>query len=473
MLKGRPDWCLSRQRAWGVPIPAFTCDECDETYMSVDSVELFEKIVREEGVDIWFTKDVKELIPKNAKCPKCGSTKFSKENDILDVWFDSGASSMCVLNQRNLADAANVYLEGSDQYRGWFQSSLWPSLAIKDKAPYKEVITHGFMLDEKGKAMSKSQGNVIAPSKIIEKYGADILRLWVVSENYQDNIKLGDNLLQQVAEAYKKIRFTMRFLLSNLYDYDNTKNRVDYSEYDELAKYVTSRLSSVIKEAVENYNAYSFHNVFHKLHLFCVVDLSNNYLDIIKDIMYSDHKDSKRRRMHQSVLYDVLNALIKLLAPMLSFTCEEVYKTFFSEGKSVHLENFPSYSDYPRDEALDAKFKKIFEMKEDVYRGLEAAKNTGLLSNNLECKAHVAFKEKADDALLSAESLLKEYFVISGFEFSDKSDASYYEGEKYFVKIEKAEGAKCERCWIYYKSVGSHSDHPGLCTRCRDAVTKD
>lgn len=473
MLENRPDWCLSRQRAWGVPIPAFTCSDCGETYMTAESVDLFADIVSKEGVDIWFTSDTKELLPKNAKC-SCGSTRFEKESDILDVWFDSGVSHFCVVDERKLGDQADVYLEGSDQYRGWFQSSLWPSIAIKNKPPYREVITHGFMLDEQGRAMSKSAGNGIPPMDIINKYGADILRLWVVSENYQDNIKLGHNLLNQVAEAYKKIRFTLRFLLSNLYDYDNEKNRVPYKDFDELAKWAAGRLSTVSKEAIEHYNAYSFHNVFNKIHLYCVVDLSNFYLDIIKDIMYSDGADSKRRRMHQTVLYDILVGLTHLLAPVLTFTCEEVYQMFFDKDGSVHTGVFAEFPEYTADKARNTAFETIFKMKEDVYQAIEAAKTQNIVGNNLEAKVTVTIDNPDILAILKAyQDNVKDYIIVSGFKTTDKAGDDFYKGVNgYLIKVEKADGEKCERCWVYYPSVGSHSDHPTLCDRCYEVVTK-
>ncbi len=475
MLENRPDWCLSRQRAWGVPIPAFTCQKCGETYMTAESVDLFAGIVQEHGVDVWFTKEPSELLPKDAKCEKCASTDFTKENDILDVWFDSGVSHFCVLNERNISDTANIYLEGSDQYRGWFQSSLWPSVAIKGKPPYKEIITHGFMLDENGKAMSKSQGNVIPPMKIINKYGADILRLWVVSENYQDNIKLGENLLKQVADAYKKIRFTLRFLMSNLYDYDNGKHRVEYSKFDDLSRWIVSRLVTVKHEAISHYNEYSFHKVFQKIHLFCVTDLSNFYLDIIKDCMYSDAADNEKRRMRQTALYDILTALMYLLAPILTFTCEEVYKTFFDENGSVHTGFFPDFPEYEKNHALNEDFGVIVKMKEDVYRAIEQAKNQETVGNNLEAKVTVAAEdENAFKVLEKYREKLQEYVIVSGFTLTDKAEDGYYQAPNNFkIKVEKADGAKCERCWIYYESVGTHDDHSTLCDRCREVVVND
>ncbi len=475
MLENRPDWCLSRQRAWGVPIPAFTCEKCGETYMTAESVDLFAEIVQEYGVDIWFTKDAKELLPKNAKCSKCGGEEFSKEKDILDVWFDSGVSHFCVLNERGISEIANIYLEGSDQYRGWFQSSLWPSVAIKSKPPYKEVITHGFMLDENGRAMSKSQGNVIPPMNIINKYGADILRLWVVSENYQDNIKLGDNLLKQVADAYKKIRFTLRFLMSNLYDYDNVKDRVAYQDFDDLCRWAVSRLAGVKEQVITDYNSYTFHKVFQKIHLFCVVDLSNFYLDIIKDCLYSDAKDSQKRRMHQTVLYDILVALTHLLAPILTFTCEEVYKVFFDEQGSVHTGVFPDFAEYEINEELNSDFEIISSMKEDVYRAIEQAKNNGIVGNNLESSVIVGTDEKEKiEVLKKYEDKLNEYVIVSGYSLTDTTTDDYYVAPNNFkIKVNKATGEKCERCWIFYDSVGTHDEHPTLCDRCYNVVVND
>ena len=326
MIKNRNDWCISRQRTWGVPLPIFYCDKCNEPYVTEESIAKIQDIVKKEGTNAWWAKEAKELMPENAKCSKCGGDEFKKETDIMDVWFDSGSTHQSVLVERGLDYPADLYLEGNDQYRGWFQSSLLTSVATKGIAPYKEVLCCGMVVDGQGKKMSKSLGNGISPNDMAKKYGADIIRLWVLSSDYSMDVNLSDEILKGISDVYRKIRNTLRFLLGNTYDYD-PENPVKYDELEEIDKWALTRLNKLIKDCTKDYDEYNFNNCYHDINQFCVVDMSSLYLDIIKDRLYTEKADSTLRRAAQTTMYYILDALVKILTPMISFTAEEVWKS--------------------------------------------------------------------------------------------------------------------------------------------------
>ena len=343
MIKGRNDWCISRQRTWGVPLPIFYCKDCGEPYVTEESIKKIQDVVRTEGTNAWWAKEAKDLVPEGAKCPKCGCTEFKKETDIMDVWFDSGSTHQSVLVERGLDYPADLYLEGNDQYRGWFQSSLLTSVAVNGIAPYKEVLCCGFVVDGQGRKMSKSLGNGVSPIDVSNKFGADILRLWALSSDYSMDVNLSDDILKGISDVYRKIRNTARYILGNTYDYDPEKP-VAYEDLQEIDKWALTRLNKLIKDCTKDYDTYSFGNCYHDVNQFCVVDMSSFYLDIIKDRLYTEKADSVARRAAQTTMYYILDALVKILTPMISFTAEEIW----SAMKHTEKENVESpYSAFP------------------------------------------------------------------------------------------------------------------------------
>ncbi len=477
MLEARPDWCLSRQRSWGVPIPAFYCKNCGETILTKETVTHFSKFVQKEGVDIWFTLSEKELLPDGFKCPKCGSADFKKEEDILDVWFDSGVSHISVLEKRDkLYSPADMYLEGSDQYRGWFQSSLLPSVALRDRAPYKTVLSHGFTLDAEGKAMHKSAGNVIAPAEIINKYGADILRLWVSSLDYRDDVRIGDEILKRVVESYRKIRNTLRFILGNIknfnfdenFDYNNLSN---FDEFDLWALAKLIKFNATIRKAYEDYE---FHIIYHNIVNFCAVTLSSLYFDVLKDRLYVEPANSFKGKSSRYILLKIFKVLTKLLAPILSFTAEDAWKVFLKEHnkeiKSIHTEDFEELNiDVKELKKYEEKWDRLFTLKEDVNKALEKAKAEELIGHTLESKIIVSpKKENLKNFLEENKEILPFCFIVSQVEIKALQDTgeSYYEDENWKIVVTKADGKKCARCWNYSITVGKNRKHPELCQRC-------
>jgi len=369
MIENRPDWCVSRQRAWGVPIAIFYCEKCNEMYLNSDIINHIYTLFEENGADIWFEKNVEELLPEDAVCKTCGNKAFIKEDDILDVWFDSGVSHAAVLEQRsNLKWPADLYLEGSDQHRGWFHSSLLTAVGTRGSAPYKSVLTHGFVVDAEGKKMSKSLGNVVAPEEVIKKHGAEILRLWVSASDYRDDIRISENILKQLSDAYRRIRNTSRFLLGNLYDFDPKKDVVSYDEMSELDRFALHRLQELVQRTRRAYDSYEFHIIYHALYNYCIVDLSAFYLDILKDRLYTSPSQSKERRSAQTVMYKILDSLARIMAPILAFTSEEIWN--FMPGnkmnsESVHMKSLPVVNEAWKDEPLAEKWKKIIEVRGD------------------------------------------------------------------------------------------------------------
>ncbi|WP_353684975.1 isoleucine--tRNA ligase [Thermodesulfovibrio sp. 3907-1M] len=457
MIERRPDWCLSRQRTWGVPITLFVCKKCG--YI-VNDENLFNKIcslVEAEGSDVWFKLNLEDLIP-GYSCPECGSKDFQKEKDILDVWFDSGVSHAAVLERDpRLSWPADMYLEGSDQHRGWFQSSLIASLGNKGRAPYKIVLTHGFTVDGQGRKMSKSLGNVIAPQEIIKSNGADIVRLWVSAEDYRDDIKLSQEILSRLTEAYRKIRNTLRYLLGNIYDYDGK----DYSDcLLEIDRWAMMRLQKLITKVKAAYENFEFHQVFHAVYNFCVTDMSAFYLDILKDRLYTFKSDSQERRAAQWVLYNIADSLIKLIAPILSFTAEEAWQHLpYRKTESVFLEKMPDVQENFIDEELQFKWEKLIEIRDEVNRALEIKRQEKLIGNSLEAKVVLSVNEKLKSFLEPYYEFLPALFIVSQVQLVESQDTEFT------VTIEKAEGAKCQRCWNYSAMVGK-LEIPDVCPRC-------
>ena len=467
MIKGRNDWCISRQRTWGVPLPIFYCKDCGEPYVTEESIKKIQDVVRTEGTNAWWAKEAKDLVPEGAKCPKCGCTEFKKETDIMDVWFDSGSTHQSVLVERGLDYPADLYLEGNDQYRGWFQSSLLTSVAVNGIAPYKEVLCCGFVVDGQGRKMSKSLGNGVSPIDVSNKFGADILRLWALSSDYSMDVNLSDDILKGISDVYRKIRNTARYILGNTYDYDPEKP-VAYEDLQEIDKWALTRLNKLIKDCTNDYDTYSFGNCYHDVNQFCVVDMSSFYLDIIKDRLYTEKADSVARRAAQTTMYYILDALVKILTPMISFTAEEIWSAM-NHTKKENVES-PMLADYPvsNDEwdnkEIAEKWEKIIKVKNIVAKDLELARAEKTIGNSLDAKVTIYAEGEEYKFLKENEELIKLVLIVSGLEIQENNRK---QEEKLGVKVEHATGEKCERCWMY-------NDHieDGLCPRCKEVLEK-
>ncbi len=472
MIEDRNDWCISRQRTWGVPIPIFYCKTCEKEYVTEESLNKVQQIVKEKGTNAWFDLSEKELMPEKAKC-ECGCTEFKKETDIMDVWFDSGSTHESVLAERGLPEA-DLYLEGSDQYRGWFQSSLLTSVATKGVAPYKEVITHGYTVDEQGRKMSKSLGNGIAPQDVIKESGADVLRLWVLSSDYKSDISGSKNIIKQVTEVYRKIRNTARYILGNISDFDVNKP-VAYEDLKEIDKWALTRLNRLIRTCTKAYDSYEFHEAYQAINQFCVVDMSQFYLDIIKDRLYTLKPNSIERRAAQTTMYEILSSLVRILAPMTCFTAEEIWSYMpHREGEnveSVMLETYPKINAKYENEELSLKWSRLIKVKEEVSKKLEIARANKDIGLSLEAKVTLFAENEEYQFLKGKEEVLKEIFIVSDvqiFENRRNEDSEVAIG----IKVEKAKGEKCERCWMYSETVGENSEYPTLCERCRDNLSE-
>ena len=480
MIENRPDWCVSRQRAWGVPITVFYCDKCEALHINQEIIDSICTAFEKHGADIWFEKDTDEFLPEGAVCEKCGNTSFVKETDILDVWFDSGVSHAAVLEQRSyLRWPADLYLEGSDQHRGWFHSSILTAVGTRGAAPYKAVLTHGYVVDAHGKKMSKSLGNIVAPSEVIDKYGAEILRLWVSASDYRDDIRISEKFLKQLSDAYRRIRNTCRFLLGNLADFNPEKDSVSYKLMPDIDRFALHRLSELIEKTRKAYDTYEFHLVYHALYNYCTLDLSAFYLDILKDRLYTSPPKSKERRSAQTVMYSMLDSMVRLMAPILSFTAEEIW-SFMPEQKkkeeSVHLASLPEVNENRKDENLAEKWNRLLEIRSEVTKALEEARAKKIIGHPLDAAVTISCSKEMNDILYSYADDLKSIFIVSkaslvdGERFSDAYESSEIEGLS--VKVEIAEGDKCERCWMHEPSVGRNSDHPAICDRCRQALDR-
>ncbi len=465
MIENRPDWCISRQRAWGVPITVLYCKNCGKI---IATKELFEKvfeIFKKEGADAWFIRDAKDFLPEGFKCV-CGSDEFEKETDILDVWFDSGSSWAAVCeNNPKQKYPANMYLEGSDQHRGWFHSSLLISIANRGIAPYKEVLTHGFVVDGEGKKMSKSAGNVIAPDEIVNKYGAEILRLWVTAQDYRDDIRISQEIIKRIVESYRRIRNTIRYMLGVLYDFDFEKDKISYNEMTEIDKYILAKLNRLIKRVLKAYNDYEFHIVYHKIYNFCIVDLSAGYLDPLKDRLYCESKNSKIRRSSQTAIYYILDALLKLIAPVLVFTSDEAWSYFKKNSESIHQELFPEIHEEFDNEKIVENWEKIEELKELVTKEIENARKEKIIGHSLDAKVEIFFKnQKEYNFFKEYEDDLKMFLITSQIKI--ELDENLDENVK--ISVKKADGEKCKRCWRFDLSVEKNLNK--ICSRCEKVL---
>ena len=474
MVENRPDWCISRQRLWGVPITVFYCAKCKNEVMTREMMDHLVALVEKNGADVWFEKDPKDLMPKHTTCPHCKGTEFTKEVNILDVWFDSGVSHAAVLEKRpDLSSPCDMYLEGNDQHRGWFHSSLLESVGTRGRAPYKNVLTHGFVVDGEGKKMSKSVGNVIGAEEAINKYGAEILRLWVAAEDYTDDIRISEEILKRLMEAYRRIRNTSRFILGNLYDFNMDKDAVAYEQMSELDRWALHRLQEVIKRVTEAYERYQFHVVFYTLYNYCTVDLSALYLDVLKDRLYTNKAASAVRRSGQTAMFIILNAMTRLLAPILTFTSEEVWAAmpdWTNKEDSVHLAQFPEVSGTFFNADLGERWKAMIDAKSEIAKAVEHARKEKIVGHSLDARITIAAPEKLRELFAAHLEDLKALLIVSQLQLADEQDIAApfrsAEIEGLMVGVEKARGAKCERCWIYDESVGADAQHPTICARC-------
>ncbi len=460
MVKDRPDWCLSRQRYWGLPIPVFYCKDCGQALLEPDIILKLAKLVEQNGSDVWFTEAVLSLV-EGVRCKNCNSENFMPGDDIVDVWFESGGSFAAVLEKdEDMLFPADLYLEGSDQHRGWFQSSLIPSTATRGIAPYKAVLTHGFVVDGQGKKMSKSLGNVISPQDVLKDFGADILRLWVASADYHFDIRLSKEILKQLSDAYRKIRNTFRYILGNLYDFDYKKDRVNFKDRLSIDRWAVDRMTKLCESVDKAYENYEFFKVFHQIYNFCNLDMSSFYLDILKDRLYVNGPTSLERRSAQSSLYEIGVALAKIVSPILVFTSDEVWE-FLVGDDSVHLQEWPAdlsrISDYEREQ-----WHLIWEIREKVLKALERQREQELIGSSLEAKVILYLPEAEFKLVCELSDYLKYVFIVSQVEL--------YKAEEFSVTIEKAEGNKCVRCWNWSREVGRDHQHPELCPRCVEIV---
>jgi isoleucyl-tRNA synthetase len=472
MIANRPDWCVSRQRVWGVPIPGFTCAACNTVLADPKVINHVADLVAEHGVDVWFHRSAGELVPPGTRCP-CGGEAFQKERDILDVWFESGVSYAAVLKPRQWWPAG-LYLEGSDQHRGWFHSALLCGVTTDDRAPYDAVLTHGFVVDGAGKKMSKSAGNVVAPQDVIKQSGAEILRLWVSAQDYREDLRISQEILNHLIEAYRKIRNTCRFMLSNLYDFDPLSMSVPYEELPELDRWALLRVGELIPRIRRGYEAFEFHTIFHAINNYCSVDMSAVYLDILKDRLYTFKRDSLLRRSSQTALFEILVSLTKLMAPILSFTCEELWRMLPEAARmnpdtlSVHLSSFPDAKSGWNDPELGSRWERLLEVRVAVQGALEVQRRDKVIGSSLEAGVRIRALPETYALLKRYEQELASIFIVSRVEVSE--DARHALTPGFSVEVMKSEDKKCERCWNYRASVGSFPDHPTLCDRCVEAV---
>jgi len=475
MIENRPDWCVSRQRSWGVPITVFYCEQCGEALADGKTMHHVADIFENGGSDLWFEKEVSELLPAGTVCAKCGHSGFTRESDILDVWFDSGVSHAAVLERRgNLSSPADMYLEGSDQHRGWFHSSLLASVGTRGVAPYRSVLTHGFVVDGAGKKMSKSQGNVVAPEEVVKKFGAEILRLWVAAQDYRDDIRISPEILERLADAYRRIRNTARYILGNLNGFDPVSDWVADGELLEIDRWALSKLEGLINRVERSYQEYEFHILYHAVHNFCSVELSSFYLDVLKDRLYTAPQGSIARRSAQTAMFRIVDALTRLIAPVLSFTADEIWWCLPGEREaSVHLAAFPRFETSLLDPALEERYEKLLAVRAEVSKALELARIAKTIGHSLDARVVLSAESGEWRSLLEGyRDELATLFIVSQTELveilAEGTSAESVPG--LFIRVEKARGEKCERCWNYAETVGSSSTHPTLCARCEAAL---
>lgn len=474
MVRDRGDWCISRQRAWGVPIPVFYAEN-GEPIITDETINHISELFREHGSNIWFEQDAKDLLPEGFTHEGSPNGIFTKETDIMDVWFDSGSSHQAVLEEREeLQRPADLYLEGSDQYRGWFNSSLSTGVAVTGKAPYKGVLSHGFALDGEGRKMSKSIGNVVLPSKVMNQLGADILRLWVASVDYQSDVRVSDPILKQVSEVYRKIRNTFRFLLGNLDGFNPETDKVAVEDLREVDQYMLVRLNKLITQSKQGYENYEFATIYNMVNNFCTQDLSSFYLDYAKDILYCEAPNGKDRLAIQTVLYESLISLTKLVSPILSHTADEVW-TFIPgvTEESVQLTLMPEEISVDNAQAIEEKWTAFMHVRDNVLKALEEARNQKVIGKSLNAKVTVFVNEETKNLLDSIEESFEQLFIVSEFDISNDVESAPAEAVKLdemAVLVTKAEGETCERCWNVSKDVGQVEEHPTLCSRCATVV---
>ena len=469
MVKERKDWCISRQRKWGVPIPIFFCKECGEAHIDKEAMLAVADLFEKEGSNAWYNHTAEEILPKGTKCSKCGCTEFEKEKDIMDVWFDSGSSHTAVVKKRdNLTYPADLYLEGNDQYRGWFQSSLLTAVATTGGAPYKAVLTHGMILDEERRKFSKSLGNGIVPQEVTEKYGADVLRLWVASTDYQSDVHISNDILKQISESYRKIRNTARYILGNVSDFDPNKDSLPVEELMPMDKWALVKLNELITKCLSAYDKYEFHQVYHSVRNFCVIDMSNFYLDVLKDRLYTEKKDSKSRRAAQTTIYIILKALTKMISPILAYTSDEIWKymphTADDDKECVLFNDMPKTVEISVSDDFMAQWDRIHDLRDDVKKALEEAVKAKFVKKSLDAKVVLNCGGEVLDFVRTVESELKSAFIVSAVEIVDNG------ANELTVDIQLAEGEKCERCWEHSTTVGADSEHPTLCARCCEVL---
>ena len=473
MVRDRSDWCISRQRTWGVPIPIFYCKQCGKYHVDEASIQAVSSLFREKGSDAWYTTEAKDILPEGTKCKYCGCTEFTKETDIMDVWFDSGTTHASVMHDNpNMKWPVDLYLEGTDQYRGWFQSSLLTSIAWKGQAPYKAVCTHGWVVDGEGRKMSKSLGNGIEPKEITEKYGADILRLWVASADYHADIRISNDILKQLSDVYRKIRNTARYILGNLSDFDPSKNSVPFEKLTGLDQWALAKFNELVKTAVEGYDKFEFHMIYHALHNFCTIDMSNFYLDVIKDRLYVEAADSLDRRAAQTTIYTVLRGFDLLIAPILPFTAEEIWSYIPEDPAydkaSVMFNQIPEVKENLVDADFMAKWDRIHQVRDDVLKALEEARNGKIIGKSLDAQVTLyCGNEELYQFMQEVEELLAQVFIVSKVTVKQGSEGSFHGNmDQLSVTVSKAEGTLCPRCWTYSDTVGLDEKHPDLCARC-------
>jgi isoleucyl-tRNA synthetase len=461
MFKDRPDWNISRQRAWGVPITVFYCDDCNEPLLDRQVIEHVAGLIEKSSADIWYEREAKDLLPEGAGCGKCGSQRLSKETDILDVWFDSGVSSLAVLEPRGLPYPADVYLEGGDQFRGWFNSSLVIGLTVKNAPPYRAIVSPGWVVDEAGKKMSKSKGDALAPEKFTKQYGADILRLWCAALNFYEDVRIGSEIINRLSDAYRKLRNTARYCLGNLAGFDPSVDRVAYEQMFEIDRWALGEFNKATKKALAAYERYDFTEVYQTLYSFATIELSSFYFDILKDRLYTYAPKSTARRSAQTALYEIVHRFSRLLAPLLAFTADEIWENIPAarqEAGSVHLTLFPSSESRWEDPALEARYNRLIEIRGVVMKALEDARIAKLIGAGLDAKTTITADADTKAFLESFGADLRFLFLVSQVVLEDGAELS--------VKVAKADGAKCERCWNYTTDVGANQKYSGACGRC-------
>ncbi len=478
MIEKRPDWCISRQRSWGVPIVAFHCRECGARLITEEIIEHVATLFEKHGADIWFDAETSELLPDKTRCPECNGEEFEREMDILDVWFDSGVSHAAVLEKRDyLSWPADLYLEGSDQHRGWFHSALLTAAGTRNVPPYRSVLTHGFVVDGKGEKMSKSKGNVVAPKEIIDKYGVEILRMWVAASNYQDDVRISDKILKQLTDAYRRIRNTCRFILGNLGDFDPETDALSYPDLLEMDRFALHRLQLLVKCTCRAYETFEFHGAYHGLHNYCTLDLGGFYLDVLKDRLYTFPPSSTARRSAQSALFVIVDTLTRLMAPIMVFTADELWGHLPKKGEkpsSVHLSELPAADEALMDAPLAEKWELLLNLRGDVSKALEEARAQKRIGHSLDAAVTLSLPEKGIGIEMPAIEDLRAIFIVSQVSIAgDNLEEGAYESTEIpglKIQVDRVSEEKCERCWVHDVSVGTDETHPSICGRCSKAL---